>query len=210
MSASSIASLASRLTEPGDREAYAALMSYVSSLPPGDELSRLAEMLGLVSLLGQRVPDALGEFLSELRAQTAISGEHVALVEERLAALPGELAAGVDIEAITRAMSEAFRQQIKDVGLADAALLMRGTARDIRAVSGDMAAALRPVTSEYKALAATITAELTTLVAAARLVEQHNARLIVRAQSVRWWDLGLLWVGLFAVGMVCGMLLARH
>ena len=43
-----LASLAGRLTEPQDRETYAALVSYF------DSLFRLVQLLGLLSLLGQR------------------------------------------------------------------------------------------------------------------------------------------------------------
>jgi hypothetical protein len=49
-----LAALFGRLTDPTDRETYASLISFVDSLPPGDELSRLVELLGLLSLLGQR------------------------------------------------------------------------------------------------------------------------------------------------------------
>jgi hypothetical protein len=48
-----LAALFGRLTDPTDRETYASLISFVDSLPPGDELSRLVELLGLLSLLGQ-------------------------------------------------------------------------------------------------------------------------------------------------------------
>ncbi|HWF48101.1 MAG TPA: hypothetical protein VG168_13920, partial [Bryobacteraceae bacterium] len=74
-----LADLAARLTNPEDRETYAALVSYFDSLPPGDELFRLAQLLGLLSLLGQRVPDAINEFLTELRDQTAAAAEYRAL-----------------------------------------------------------------------------------------------------------------------------------
>ena len=54
-------------------------------------------MLGLLSLVGQRVPDALGEFLAELRAQTKAAATYHSQVDARLAALPQEIAAGVDV-----------------------------------------------------------------------------------------------------------------
>jgi hypothetical protein len=85
-----LVSLVSRLTDPQDRETYAALISYFDSLPPGDELFRLVQLLGLLSLLGQRVPEALADFLAELRAQTKVSAEYHAQVDGRLARLPQE------------------------------------------------------------------------------------------------------------------------
>jgi hypothetical protein len=65
-----LAGLSAHLTDPGDRETYAALILYFHSLPPGDELLRLAELFGFLSLLGQRLPDALSGLLEALREQT--------------------------------------------------------------------------------------------------------------------------------------------
>ena len=77
--------LALRLTSPTDRERYAELLAYFRSLPPGDELARFVELLGLLSLLGQRIPDALAGF------------------EQRLAKLPGEIASELEsVAAIAR------------------------------------------------------------------------------------------------------------
>ena len=52
------------------------------------ELFRLVELLGLLTLLGQHIPDALGETLGELRAQATAAKEYHAQVDERLASLP--------------------------------------------------------------------------------------------------------------------------
>ncbi len=91
-----IASLADRLTNTQDRETYSALMCYLNRLPPGDEFRQLAELLGLLSLLGQRIPDALVEFLEEFRLKTKAEAEYCAKVEARLANLPKEIADGID------------------------------------------------------------------------------------------------------------------
>ena len=111
--------MAGRLTDLQDRETYAALVSYVNSLPPGDELIRLLEMLGLLSAVGQRIPDAAGELLAELRTQTGAAKEYSSQVNARLAALPSEIAAGVDPKLIAESMSEIFRQRLRETGLVD-------------------------------------------------------------------------------------------
>jgi hypothetical protein len=138
-----LAGLAGRLTDPQDRETYAALISYVNSLPPGDELSRLVQLLGLLSVIGQRVPDALAEFFAELREQTKAAGNYHAQVDELLAHLPQEIAAGVDPGAIAKAMSEKFRKQLAATGLQDAATLLNASAKEIKTLSGKIAAALK-------------------------------------------------------------------
>ena len=167
MIADSTLGLAGRLTDRQDRETYAALISYVNSLPPGDEFVRLAEMLGLLSLVGQRVPDALGEFLAELRAQTKAAATYHSQVDARLAALPQEIAAGVDVAGVANSMSELFRQKLAATGLQDTAGLLKIATTTIKALSDDLTATLKPAAGEYRGIVTTIASEVKKLDAAA-------------------------------------------
>ena len=204
-----LSSLAGRLTEPQDRETYAALISYVNSLPPGDELFKVVQLLGLLSLLGQRLPDALAEFLAELRAQTKSAGSYHDKLDERLARLPNEIAQGVDPSAIAKAMSESFRQQLAGCGLQDVATLLNASVRDIKALSVQIGAALKPVSREYSGISVTISAELGKLTAASRQLQEHNAKLILRERANGWLWKGLIGLGLFLMGGICGILMEK-
>ena len=201
-----LAGLAGQLTDPQDRERYAAIVLYMQALPPEDEFRHLAELLGLLSLMSQRLPDALAEFLAELRTQTKATADYHGQVEARLANLPSEIATGVDPAAIAEEMSEAFRQELSRTGLRDATSLLAGSAKDIRALSEEIAAALKPAAQEYRNIASTISGEAAKLVTAARQVEQHNERLIQRQREDGWIMKTLVGLILFLVGGVCGML----
>jgi hypothetical protein len=203
-------SLAGRLTEEQDRETYAALISYVNSLPPGDELFKVVQLLGLLSLLGQRLPDALAEFLAELRAQTKAAGSYHNKLDERLASLPNEIAQGVDPSAIAKAMSESFRQQLAACGLQDAAILLNASVKDIKALSAQIASALKPVGQEYRGISASISAELGKIAAASRQLQEHNTTLIFQGRANAWLWKGLLGLVLFLVGGICGILVEKH
>ena len=205
-----LASLAGRLTDLQDREKYAALISYVRTLPPTDEFRQLVDMLGLLSLLAQRVPDALAEFLAELREQTKAMGDYHAQVDGRLARLPQEIAQGVDATAIAKAMSESFRQQLAATGLQDTAALLNLSAKEIKTLAANIATALKPVTQEYKGISATISAELGKLIAASRQMQVHNARLILQERSNAGLWQGLLALVLFLAGGLCGILLEQR
>jgi hypothetical protein len=207
---SSIVSLAGQLTDPQDRETYAALISYLNSLPPGDELFRLVELLGLLSLVGQRVPDALGEFLAELRAQTKAAGEYHGQVDARLARLPQEIAAGVDPTAIARGMSESFRQQLAATGLHDTAALLKAATVTIKTLSGEITTTLKPAALEYRGIASAIFNETAKLVTAARRVEDYNERLIIQQRSNRCALQGLGALVLFLLGGVAGIVLEKR
>jgi hypothetical protein len=178
----------------------------LQALPPEDEFRHLAELLGLLSLVGQRLPDALAEFLAELRTQTKATTDYHGQVEARLANLPSEIATGVDPAAIAEEMSEAFRQELSRTGLRDATSLLAGSAKDIRALAEEIAAALKPAAQEYRSIASTISGEAAKLVTAARQVEQHNERLIQQQREDGWIMKTLVGLILFLVGGVCGML----
>ena len=202
---SSLAALAARLTNQQDRETYASLISFIDSLPENDELFRMAQLLGLVSLVGQRLPEALTDFLKEFRAQTASSAQYHADLEQRLASLPEEIGAGVDAGAIAKAMSESFRQQIAATGLQDTATRLQICVTEVKGLSDQIATALKPVPQQYKGIGATISSELAKLQTASSLFQQHNARLIVQAErnGKLWKSFAVLVV--FLVGILCGV-----
>ncbi len=196
--------MAGRLIDPQDRETYAALVSYVNSLPPGDELIRLMELLGLLSLMGQRVPDALADLLAELRAQAKAAGDYHAQVDARLADLPKEIAAGVDPKTIAEQMSEVFRQRIEKTGLRDTVGLLGPAVTTLKALSGDLTTSLGPVVCQ-------IDSGITKLMAAAEKVDQHNRNLIAEQRArerARGWQIpALAALVVFLIGSVCGILL---
>jgi hypothetical protein len=148
--------------------------------------------------------------LAELREQTKAAGNYHAQVDKRLAYLPQEIAAGVDAGAIAKAMSEKFRQQISATGLQDAAALLNASAKEIKTLSGNIAAALKPVAQEYRGISATISSELTKLAIASANLREHNAELFVQERSNRWLWQGLLGLALLLIGGVSGIALEKH
>jgi chromosome segregation ATPase len=203
--AQALTGLAARLTKPEDRETYSGLISYFHSLPDHDELFHIAELLGLLSLLGQRLPDALGEFLAELREQTKASAAYHSSLDTRLAGLPQEIAAGVNMASIAKEMGEALRQQITATGLENAANLLRGSSREITALSSHISATLKPLSNEYRTISSTISSALTKLTEAAGRLENHNARLFEQERkNARLWQ-AMLALVLFLSGGLCGM-----
>jgi len=192
-----IAGLASRLTNTQDRETYSALMCYLNRLPPGDEFRHLAELLGLLSLVGQRIPEALGEFLVEFRAQTKTEADYHGQVEARLANLPHEIALGVDPTVIAKGMSESFRQQLAASGLQDTAALLKAAVITLRTLSGEVTTTLKPVAS-------TLSNEMEKLLTAARRVEEFNSQLVDQQRATRWLWQGLVGMVVFAIGALYG------
>ncbi len=198
-----LAALFGRLTDPQDRETYAALISFVDSLPPGDELFRIVELLGLLSLVGQRVPAAFGEFLAELRSQTQAAKVYHGQIDARLAGLPSEIAAGVDVAGVAKGMSEAFRQQLGATGLHDAAALLKAATITIKQLSGEFTATLKPAAS-------TLETETRKLITTARQVEEQNATLITRERSHHWKLQAAAVFVAFLVGGLAGIFVEKR
>ena len=205
----SLAALAGRLTDPEDRETYAALISYFDSLPPGDDLSQFARLLGFLTLLGQHIPDAMAEFLEAFREETKAAAECNARVEDRLAGLPKEIAAGVDPGEIAKKMSESFRQQIAASGLRESAALLDAAAKETRALAGEVTATLKPALQEFRRVASTVAAELAKLVTASRQVQDHNARLMEQERRASWLWIVVVTLVVFLAGGLCGLLFEK-
>jgi hypothetical protein len=198
-----IASLADRLTNTQDRETYSALMCYLNRLPPGDEFRQLAELLGLLSLLGQRIPDALAEFLEEFHSRAKAEAANCAKVEARLANLPKEIADGIDPAEVAKAMSEGFRQQLAASGLQDTASLLKAAVITLKSLSSE-------VSTELKPIAATFSDETKKLLATARQVEDENARLSQQQKVTRGIWAWLLATVMFLLGAFYGQVLERR
>jgi len=162
---SPLGDLVARLTDPHDRETYADLVSYFDSLPPEDEMFRLARLLGLLTLVGQRIPEAAATLISELQAQTQAASAYCNVFNNRLDRLAGEITEGVDVSAIARAMAESVRQAAGKE-LSDVRKLVAEVAEDLRLLSR----AARAATAETAADRAKLTQVMLELGSAAAAI----------------------------------------
>jgi hypothetical protein len=161
--------------------------------------------MGLLSLLGQRVPDALAGAMTELRELTDAAGNYHAQVDKRLASLPDEIAAGVDVEAMAEGMAESFRQQLAATGLQTTAALLRSASKEITALSGQISAALMPAAQEYKNVSATISSELGRLTLASDELRRRNTQLLAQEQTNSWWMQCFLMMAILLAGIIAGV-----
>jgi len=200
-----LAGLAGRLTNCEDRERYMAILLYLQALPPEDEFRHLAEMMGLLSLLGQRLPDALAESMAQMRSLTDKAGEYYGEIDNRLEALPVQITTAVDINRMATEMGELFRQQITASTLESSAAQLRNSLAEITALSGQITTSVKPATLEYKAVAEFIAAGVSKLTAAVAELENQQVTAASPAQSGPWLLHGLLLLVMLLVGVVAGM-----
>lgn len=198
-----LAVLGDRLAIAEDRAAFARLVSYISRLPAADEFRQLTEMLGLLTLIGERIPEAAAELLTELRLQSNTLAEFHSAIEARLAVLPSTITAGIDLTGIR----EAFRQQIAFTGLEEAAGVLNHAANSIKTVTAET---LAPTATEYKRISINIAAEAQKLAAAGEHLRLENLRLIREERANRGLWVGMLCIAMLAIGMVAGIAIEKH
>jgi hypothetical protein len=168
---SALAGLVARLTDPHDRETYASLLSYFDSLPADDEMFRLARLLGLLTLVGQRIPEAAATLTAELQAQAKAASAYYELFNDRLNRLAAEITEGVDASAIARAMAESVRQAAGKE-LVDVRKVAKEVTEDFRLLSRTVRAA----TAETAAERAKLTQVMLGLMSVAATIERHDRR----------------------------------
>lgn len=109
--------LAKRLNEPTDRDSYADLVYWFRTLPPEDEMVKLARLLGFLTLIGNDLPVALEHSATTISGLVQTNESYHRALNERLTKLPAEIGAGIDVKAFAEMMAEGFRQQFATTGL---------------------------------------------------------------------------------------------
>ena len=215
--------LANQLPEAQDREWYAALVSYIHTLEPTDELVKIAQLFGFLTIMGHKLPEAIQEKQGELREmllkahaafqeQVKTNASYHAELNKRLSQLPAEIADGVKPEAIVKAMSESFRQQIQRTGLQETQTLLSAATTDLKKTTKALGEAIEPITAKYNDLAYKVerrSADLNTqsnnLVTTAQQIQKKNAELVAAAQNVSWLSILAVVVVALLVGVFGGI-----
>jgi hypothetical protein len=221
-------SLAKRLPEAQDREWYAALVSYIHSLQPTDELVKIAQLFGFLTLMSRDLPDAIAKEQNELREmllkaqadfqkQVATNAGYHDELNKRLSQLPAEIAEGVKPDAIVKAMSESFRQQILKTGLQETQTLLSAATSDLEKTTQTFDAAVEPITTRYNNLASEVEKQADRLDAkgsqlsrTADTIQRKNAELVAEVRSLSWIWLVTVGVAILLVGVFGGITWEQH
>jgi len=195
-----IAGLAARLTDSQDREAYAALVSYVNELPPDDEFAKVAKLLGFFTLMSNNLPEALADEARAIRLLSERIEKANAALDERLSKLPSEIAVGVDPAAIAKEMSHSFRQQLSHTALHETASLMKAAVITLKGLNAEVATNLKPLTVE-------LSENTTRLLATLKQVNELEPRPQSRASNSGTLLQAFLFFAVFVAGGVAGYLL---
>ena len=191
-----------RLTADKDRQEFAELLHWFRSQPADDEFSKVAKLLGFLTLVGNNLPEALAEEARAIRLLSERIEKANAATDERLSKLPSEIAAGLDPSAIAKEMSHSFRQQLSQTALHETASLMKAAVITLKSLSTELVTTLQPVS-------VTLSEKTTTLLSTLKELDQVEQQAAVeRGKSNSATVLqAFLFFAVFVVGGVAGYLI---
>jgi hypothetical protein len=191
-----------RLTADKDRQEFAELLHWFRSQPADDEFSKVAKLLGFLTLVGNNLPEALAEEARAIRSLSERIEKANAATDERLSKLPSEIAAGLDPSAIAKEMSHSFRQQLSQTALHETASLMKAAVITLKSLSTELVTTLQPIS-------VTLSEKTTTLLSALKeLDEVEQQAAVERGKSNSATVLqAFLFFAVFVVGGVAGYLI---
>jgi hypothetical protein len=191
-----------RLTADKDRQEFAELLHWFRSQPADDEFSKVAKLLGFLTLVGNNLPEALAEEARAIRLLSERIEKANAATDERLSKLPSEIAASLDPSAIAKEMSHSFRQQLSQTALHETASLMKAAVITLKSLSTELVTTLQPVS-------VTLSEKTTTLLSTLKELDQVEQQAAVeRGKSNSATVLqAFLFFAVFVVGGVAGYLI---
>lgn len=191
-----------RLTADKDRQEFADLLHWFRSQPADDEFSKVAKLLGFLTLVGNNLPEALAEEARAIRSLSERIEKANAATDERLSKLPSEIAAGLDPSAIAKEMSHSFRQQLSQTALHETASLMKAAVITLKSLSTELVTTLQPIS-------VTLSEKTTTLLSTLKeLDEVEQQAAVERGKSNSATVLqAFLFFAVFVVGGVAGYLI---
>jgi hypothetical protein len=213
-----------RRLEPGQRESFYQRMLYFRHLRADDELLRIVEALGWLTLLIRDAPHAVAierQHLAELLATHVATIEATAQaaqtfhqqIEDRVARLPAEIAGGIRPSAIAQAIAESLRQEFVRSGLPAIAEALAVLSTQLQQTTTDFQRASDQLTEAHHGAA----------MQAARAIERVYASVWQAAESTKdtmqqfrqrfrldyWWSVGTLVPAALLIGIWLGFILHR-
>ena len=209
-----------KLLKPEQREYFYRRMMYFRHLRPEDEMLRLAEAMGFLTVVIREAPQEVArerELLAELLASSLKSmqvSQQASLawqkqMEARLARLPDEISKGIDAETIAANLGESLRQQFHNTGLPGVADAMGAQAKSLRQASKELSTALDGFAHPKDGAVARANDVLRRMKA-----DLHNAGEHIRAQvdelgKELYWTIAVLCLGALLTGLAAGVVYQR-
>src|SRR3984893_5924706 len=216
-----IEAIAKRL-EPGQREYFYQRMLYLRHLRADDELLRIVEAIGWLTLLIRDAPHAVAierQHLAELLATHVATIEATAQaahpyyqhVEETVTRLPADIADGIRPAAIAHTITESLRQEFVRSGLPATAEALAVLSKQLQQTTTDFQRASDQLTEAHHGAATqaahAIDRVYTSVWQAAEATQGTMQQFRQRFRLDYWWPVGTLVPAALLMGILLGFIL---
>src|SRR5581483_9874781 len=156
-----------RLVPDELQAAYYRVLAHTRGLSPDDEMLRILEAMGILTLLTRHTPKDIAderERFQELleihrqfseEAQQKVLG-YVHELESRIADLPSEIEAGLDPKQIATMLGESLRQHFLQCGVPDTVSALQTTSAAMTSAEKELSTALRALSDSHGSIVAQV------------------------------------------------------
>ena len=156
-----------RLVPDELQTAYYRVLAHTRTLSPDDEMLRILEAMGILTLLTRHTPKDIADererIQAMLDAHLQFSDEaqekmlgYVHFIESRLAELPSEIEAGLDPQQIAKILGESLRQHFVSSGVPETVAGLQATSTAMGNTQKQLIGALRDLTDRDGGVAARV------------------------------------------------------
>ena len=206
-----------RLVPEELQAAYYRVLAHTRTLNPDDEMLRILEAMGVLSLITRYTPKDIADererFQEMLDLHRQFSNEaqqkmlgYVLELETRISSLPGEVEAGLDPQQIAKLLGESLRQHFLQSGITATVNGLQTTNTALTAAQKELSSALHTLSDSHGGIVAQVESANNRLTYSLESRGRTIDALLHELKS----DLLRIWIPLacgatLLVGMFCGM-----
>jgi hypothetical protein len=213
-----------RLLEPGQREYFYQRMLYFRHLRADDELLRIVEAIGLLTLLIREAPHAvaierqhlaqvLATHVATIEATATAAQTYYQQLDVRLTRLPADIAGAISPPANAHAIAESLRQEFVRSGLPATAEALAVLSKQLQLTTREFQRASDQLTEAYHGAAPqaarAIEGVYTSAWQAAEATQRTMQQFRERFRLDYWWSVGTLVPAALLMGILLGFALRR-
>jgi ElaB/YqjD/DUF883 family membrane-anchored ribosome-binding protein len=199
---------------------YQNVRPWLRMLPPDDEIAHLAYSMGYLALLTRSTPavmaterSKMGVMLNRLNDEMTgalkTTADYHEKLNNRLTALPAEIAQGVNPAALAARLVAEVREQFLKCGIPEAGRLLREQGESFKQLAAAHAHTLMEVQEKLYACQHRVTSVLDAVAGTADSAKTSINKWDREMRKVQWVQIGSAWsIGLFLGALMCWWVVA--
>jgi predicted nucleic acid-binding Zn-ribbon protein len=195
------------------RADYYRELRHCRSLPENDEMLRILRAMQFLTLLIHDAPTRLGTERQALGENLSKCIAALQAIEQRLDALPEDLASNIQPERVAARLNEALRQQFVQTTIPETGQALTASAAQLKRSVGEFVAAAKEISGQHQSTAREAREAVaqihSAIQAATQASREATADLTRTTQYLTWNGLVIGACGLYFMGLLTGFLWFR-